>query len=90
LFKAKIVDEAYPQSQEEVDEMQARLRLPVSVIYDHNPRASQDDRMITSGSGGAEIAQLICPSRANHFEIGLLQGPRTQKCWMSGFRDEPD
>jgi hypothetical protein len=34
LFKAKIVDEAYPQSQEEVDEMQARLRLPVSVIYD--------------------------------------------------------
>jgi hypothetical protein len=34
LFKTKIVYEAYPQSQEEVDEMRARLRLPVSVIYD--------------------------------------------------------
>lgn len=32
LFKTKITYEAYPQSQEEADEMRARLRL--SVIYD--------------------------------------------------------
>ena len=34
LFKTKVVYEAYPQSQEEVDELQARLRLPVRVIHD--------------------------------------------------------
>lgn len=34
LFRTRIVYEAYPQSQEEVDEVRTRLRLPVGVIYD--------------------------------------------------------
>ena len=34
LFKAKIVYEAYPESQSEVDDMITRLHLNVRVIYD--------------------------------------------------------
>jgi hypothetical protein len=34
LFKCKIVYESYPEGQEEVDEMVARLHLDVRVIYD--------------------------------------------------------
>jgi hypothetical protein len=34
LFKTKIVYEAYPESQDEIDEMVARLALGIKVIYD--------------------------------------------------------
>lgn len=34
LFKTKIVYEAYPEKQAEVDEMITRLRLNIKVIYD--------------------------------------------------------
>jgi hypothetical protein len=34
LFKAKIDYEAYPESQEELDEMVANLHLSMRVIYD--------------------------------------------------------
>ncbi len=34
LFKTMIVYESYPQGQAEVDEMAARLRLDMRVIYD--------------------------------------------------------
>ncbi|MFX6933834.1 hypothetical protein ABTH55_18645, partial [Acinetobacter baumannii] len=34
LFKTKIIYEAYPKSQQEVDDMVAKLRMDFSVIYD--------------------------------------------------------